>query len=81
MLNYKQVIFRDAQLRWLFVFFILVIYNQGELRHLDLRPIDMKYSETTTFVDVITMKHDLRTVGELYDFLREQRLSHIAEIL
>ena len=41
----------------------------------------MKYSETTTFVDVITMKHDLRTVGELYDFLREQRLSHIAEIL
>ena len=65
----------------MFVFLILVTYYWGELRDLDLRPNDMKYPESTTFVDVFAMRHDLRTVGELYDFLCEHRLSHAADSL
>ena len=56
-------------------------YYQGELRELDLRPSDMKYLESTTFVDVFAMRHELRTVGELYDFLCEHELPHAADYL
>ena len=41
----------------------------------------MEYSESTTFVDVFAMQHDLRTVGELYDFLCEHGLSYAADFL
>ena len=37
---------------------------------LDLR-LDMKYLESTSILDVIAMQYDLRTVGELYDFIRQ----------
>ena len=53
----------------------------GELRDVDLRPSDMEYSESTTFVDVFAMRHDLRTVGELYDFLCEHGLPYAADFL
>ena len=32
-------------------------------------------------MDVLAMRHDLRTVGELYDFLRERGLPHAADSL
>ena len=56
-------------------------YFRAELRDLDLRPSDMEYSESTTFVDVFAMRHDLRTVGELYDFLSEDGLPRAADLL
>ena len=65
----------------MFVFFILVRYYWGELRDLDLGPSDMKYSESTTPVDAFAMRHDLRTVGELYDFLSEDGLPRAADLL
>ena len=65
----------------MFVFFTLARYYRGELRNRDLRPSDMKYLESSTFVDVFAMRHDLRTVGELYDFLCENGLPHAADFL
>ena len=65
----------------MFVFFILVRYPLGELRDLDLRPSDMKYSVSTTIVDAFAMRLNLRTVGELYDFLCEHGLPHAADFL
>ena len=50
-------------------------------RRLDLRQSDMGYLESTSLMDVLTMRHDLRTVGELYDFLRERGLPHAADSL
>ena len=41
----------------------------------------MKYPESTTIVDIVAMRHDLKTVGELYDFLCERGLPTSADIL
>ena len=65
----------------MFVSFILVDYYQGKLRKVDLKPSDMKYPENATLVNVFAMRHNLRTVGELYDFLCEHGLTHAAEYL
>ena len=74
-LNYKQVIFRVAQLRWTFVFFILGQYS--EMRH---QMSGLDYSNEK-LVNVLAKRHDLRTVGELYDFLCEHGLPHAADVL
>ena len=51
------------------VFFLYSEARDPTMR-LDLR-LDMKYLESTSILDVIAMQHDLRTVGELYDFIRQ----------
>ena len=41
----------------------------------------MNYSGSTSYIDVLARRHDLRTVGELYDFLSEKWLPFAADIL
>ena len=41
----------------------------------------MNYLGSTSFIDDIARRHDLRTVGELYDFLCEKGLPSAADIL
>ena len=65
----------------MFVFFTLVKYYCDEPPDLDLRLSDMKYSGSTNFMDVFAMQYDLRTVGELYDFIYKHGLSSLANIL
>ena len=48
---------------------------------LGLRSSDMNYSGSTSFIDDMARRHDLRTVGELYDFLFEKMLPSTADIL
>ena len=48
---------------------------------LDLRLEMMRRREGTFVMDALTNRHDLRTVGELYDFLCERGLSHLADLL
>ena len=47
----------------------------------DLRPRDMRYMVSTSTLDLVVMQYDLRTVGELYDFLCEQGLPEFADYL
>ena len=63
------------------VFLILGKYSRGQISGLSLRASDVNYSGTISFVDVVAMQHNLRTVGELYDFVCEQGLLHIADYL
>ena len=65
----------------MFVFFILARYRAGKLGKLDFRLSGMERLESTTFVDVFAMQRDLRTVGELYDFLCEHGLPYAADFL
>ena len=65
----------------MFVFFILARYDAGKLGKLDFRLSGMERLESTTFVDVFAMQRDLRTVGELYDFLCERGLSEFADFI
>ena len=54
---------------------------EGVAEKLDLR-LEMMRSQESTFVrDVLTNRHDLRTVGELYDFLCERGLSEFADFI
>ena len=48
---------------------------------LGLRPGDMNYKGNTSLVDVFAKRHELRTVGELYDFLCEHGLATSADHL
>ncbi|XP_066024076.1 uncharacterized protein [Pocillopora verrucosa] len=48
---------------------------------LDLRLEMMRSREGTSVMDALTNRHDLRTVGELYDFLCERGLSYAADRL
>ena len=48
---------------------------------LDLRLEMMRRREDTFVMDALTNRHDLRTVGELYDFLCERGLSDFADLL
>ena len=41
----------------------------------------MRHRERTSVMDALTNRHDLRTVGELYDFLCARGLSHYADNL
>ena len=42
---------------------------------------EMRYVKDTASIHTLAMQHDLRTVGELYDFLCERRLPHVADCL
>ena len=54
---------------------------EGVAEKLDLR-LEMMRSRESTFVrDVLTNRHDLRTAGELYDFLCERGLSEFADFI
>ena len=48
---------------------------------LDLRLEMMRSREDTFVMDALTNRHDLRTVGELYDFLCERRLPNLADVI
>ena len=48
---------------------------------LDLRLEMMRSREGTFVMDALTNRHDLRTVGELYDFLCERGLPYVADCL
>ena len=48
---------------------------------LDLTLEMMRSREGAFVMDALTNRHDLRTVGELYDFLCERGLSHLADLL
>ena len=51
-------------------------------RKLDLRSSDVnELLKGTNILDIIIMRHDLRTVGELYDFLRDHGQPRAADKL
>ena len=54
---------------------------QGTEKKLGLGLEMMRSREGTVVMDALTNRHDLRTVGELYDFLCERGLSHLADLL
>ena len=54
---------------------------QSIAEKLDLRLEMMRSREGTFVMDAFTNRHDLRTVGELYDFLCERGLSDYADNL
>ena len=41
----------------------------------------MRHREGTSVMDALTNRHDLRTVGELYDFLCERGLPNYADAI
>ena len=53
----------------------------GVAEKLDLRLEMMRSREGTFLMDALTNRHDLRTVGELYDFLCARGLPHVADCL
>ena len=54
---------------------------KGIAKKLDLRLEMMRSREGTFVLDALTNRHDLRTVGELYDFLCERGLSNGADFI
>ena len=67
----------------MFFLFILGVYSGiSSLKGgMDLRPHHMILLNSFSVVDVIAMRHGLRTVGELYDFLCEHGLNFSADYL
>ena len=64
----------------MFVFFNLVeYYKTWNGKELYLRQSDMK--KKTSLMDILVMQHDIKTVGELYDFLCEKKLPRLADKL
>ena len=66
----------------MFVFFNLVAcyYKMwDQTKELDLRQSDMK--KRTSLMYLIVMKHDIKTVGELYDYLCKKGLPCLADKL
>ena len=53
----------------------------GIAEKLDLRLEMMRSREGAFVMDALTNRHDLRTVGELYDFLCEHRLPNLADVI
>ena len=53
----------------------------GGAKKLGLRPEMMRRREGTSVMDALANRHDLRTVGELYDFLCEHGLSDYVDFL
>lgn len=52
------------------------------IKQLDLRPTDMdNFLKGTNLLDIIIMRHELRTMGELYDFLCDHELARVADDL
>ena len=62
---------------------VCFLYSKGQriAKKLDLRLEMMKSREGTFVMDALTNRHDIRTVGELYDFLCERGLPHVAVYL
>ena len=54
---------------------------QSIAEKLDLRLEMMRSREGAFVMDALTNRHDLRTVGELYDFLCERRLPNLADVI
>ena len=54
---------------------------EGIAEKVDLRLEMMRSREDTFVMDALTNRHDIRTVGELYDFLCERGLSYAADFL
>ena len=54
---------------------------QSIAEKLDLRLEMMRSREGAFVMDALTNRHDLRTVGELYDFLCERGLSEFADFI
>ena len=50
-------------------------------KRLGFKPGKMRYEEDTALIPTLAKQHDLRTVGELYDFLCERWLFHYADCL
>ena len=53
----------------------------GVAEELDLTLEMMRSREGAFVMDALTNRHDLRTVGELYDFLCERRLPYVADVI
>ena len=53
----------------------------GGAKKLGLRPEMMRRREGTFVMDALANRHDLRTVGELYDFLCERGMSNFADAI
>ena len=53
----------------------------GVAEKLDLRLVMMRSRESAFVMDALTNRYDLRTVGELYDFLCERRLPNLADVI
>ena len=62
---------------------VCFLYSKGQriAKKLDLRLEMMKSREGAFVIDALANRHDLRTVGELYDFLCERGLSHYVDLL
>ena len=54
---------------------------EGVAEELDSRLEMSRNLEDTFAMDVLTKRHDLSTVGELYDFLCERGLSNDADFI
>ena len=54
---------------------------KGMAEKLDLRQEMVRSRKDTFRMDVLTSRHDLRTVGELYDFLCERGMSDYADAI
>ena len=55
--------------------------DEGGAEKLGLRPEMMRHRKSTFVMDALTNRYDLRTVGELYEFLCESGLSYCADDL
>ena len=53
----------------------------GVAKKLDLRLEMMRSREGTFVMDALTNRHDLRTVGELYDFLCKRGMPDYADAI
>ena len=62
---------------------VCFLYSKARSRQwkLDLGLEMMRHRESTSVMDALTNRHDLRTVGELYDFLCERRLPYVTDCL
>ena len=62
---------------------VCFLYSKVQLiaENLDLRLEMMRSRESAFVIDALANQHDLRTVGELYDFLCERGMSNYADAI
>ena len=63
---------------------MFVLFSLGTYLGMPYRragPSEMNYPESTTILDLVAMRYELRMVGELYDFLCERGFSNLADYL
>ena len=60
---------------------VCFLYSKARDMQWKLGLLIMRHREITSIVDALTNRHDLRTVGELYDFLCERELPYVANFL